>query len=110
VSLIWEKGQNDPAVKSARFVFDKVNVANGTSYREDLFSGGVFGDRATYHPVGGCPLSRATDDFGRVRGYDGLYVVDGSLIPVGIGANPSLSITALAERNVTQILKEDFKV
>ncbi len=54
------------------------------------------------------PLGEATDDFGRIREYPGLYVVDGSLIPVGIGANPSLSITALAERNVEHILETDF--
>jgi hypothetical protein len=29
-----------------------------------------------------------------VRGYERLYVMDGSLIPVGIGANPSLQASA----------------
>jgi len=108
VSLVWHDGQNDPALKSALSVIDKVNAANGTDYRGDLFNGRPFGDRATYHPVGGCPIGRATDDYGRVQGYPGLYVVDGSLIPVGIGANPSLTITALAERNIERVLAQDF--
>jgi cholesterol oxidase len=73
-----------------RTVFDKINRAAGTDYTPDLFGGPVIGDRATYHPVGGCPLGRATDAHGRLLGYDRLYVMDGSLIPVGIGANPAL--------------------
>lgn len=64
--------------------------------------------RATYHPFGGCPLSKATDDYDCVAGYPGLYVVDGSLIPVGIGANPSLTVTALAQRNVQRVLAQNF--
>ncbi|MEY4582210.1 MAG: hypothetical protein RL701_6913 [Pseudomonadota bacterium] len=58
--------------------------------------------------VGGCPLGRATDPYGRVPNYPGLYIMDGSLLPVGIGANPSLTITALSERNIERILAEDF--
>ena len=103
--LVWADGQNDPAVRSARDVFDKINMATDSSYNEDLCS-----DRSTYHPVGGCPLGRATDDYGRVPNYPGLYIQDGSLLPIGIGANPSLTITALTERNIERILMEDFHV
>jgi cholesterol oxidase len=109
VELKWAPEQSEPAVKSARFVFDKINRANGTSYHAGgMFGGPLLGDRSTYHPVGGCPLGEATDDYGRVAPYPGLYVMDGSLIPVGLCANPALTITALAERNIERILAEDF--
>jgi len=109
VELKWAPEQSEPAVKSARFVFDKINRANGTRYHDGgMFGGPLLGDRASYHPVGGCPLGEATDDYGRIAPYPGLYVVDGSLIPIGLCANPALTITALAERNIERILAEDF--
>jgi cholesterol oxidase len=54
--------------------------------------------QTTVHPLGGVPLGLATDAYCRVRGYDGLYAVDGSVVPgAGAATNPSLLITALAE-------------
>ncbi|WP_405824875.1 GMC oxidoreductase [Streptomyces sp. NBC_01390] len=59
----------------------------------------------TAHPLGGCPLGRATDLYGRVEGYRDLYALDGSLVPGNAGgANPSLLITALAERAMDDIV------
>lgn len=64
---------------------------------------------ATAHPLGGVPLGAATDNVGTVRGYAGLYVVDGALIPGNTGcANPALTIAALAERNIERILERDL--
>lgn len=57
----------------------------------------------TAHFIGGCAIgdSAATgvvDPYQRVYGYDGLHVVDGSTVSANLGVNPSLTITAQAER------------
>ncbi|MFI1863527.1 GMC oxidoreductase [Streptomyces jumonjinensis] len=107
--LNWTRSQNEPSVEAARSLFDRLNRANSTIYRYDLFGGNrVFADDFTYHPLGGCVLGRATDGYGRAKGCPGLYVVDGSLVPGSIGVNPFVTITALAERNMERIIQQDL--
>jgi cholesterol oxidase len=55
------------------------------------------------HPLGGCaiagsPAEGVCDPEGRVFGYPGLWVADGSLVPSSIGFHPALTVAALAER------------
>lgn len=109
-NLRWTRDQNTPAVNAARSLFDRINKANTTMYRYDLFGSKLknFADDFCYHPLGGCVLGKATDLYGRVSGYKNLYVTDGSLIPGSIGVNPFVTITALAERNVERIIKQDI--
>ncbi|MCL2541684.1 MAG: GMC family oxidoreductase [Nocardioidaceae bacterium] len=57
----------------------------------------------TAHFIGGCTISDSpetgvVDAYHRMWGYDGLHVVDGSTISANLGVNPSLTITAQAER------------
>ncbi len=40
---------------------------------------------------------------GQVHGYRGLIITDGAALPANPGVNPSLTITALAERTISQI-------
>ena len=62
----------------------------------------------TAHILGGCAMG-ATEATGvidiqnRVHGYSGLYVIDGSMIGGNLGVNPSLTITAMAERAMSFI-------
>lgn len=63
----------------------------------------------TVHPLGGACLGQACDLYGRVIGYQGLYVIDGALMPGSTGcANPSFTIAAIAERCMDRILAEDI--
>jgi choline dehydrogenase-like flavoprotein len=55
------------------------------------------------HPLGGCRMANSpdlgvVDDTGAVYGYEGLYCIDGSIVPTSLGVNPSLTISALSER------------
>ncbi len=65
----------------------------------------------TAHILGGTPIGRNADEgvinenF-EVHNYEGLYIVDGSVMPANPGVNPSLTITALAEYAMSKIQKK----
>jgi len=57
----------------------------------------------TAHFIGGCPIGVTPQDgvidpYQRVFGYEGLHVLDGAAVTANLGVNPSLTITAQAER------------
>lgn len=58
---------------------------------------------ATAHYIGGCvigdrPETGVVDPYQRVYGHPGLHIADGSAVTANLGVNPSLTITAQAER------------
>jgi cholesterol oxidase len=53
--------------------------------------------------IGASPENGVIDSEQRVFGYENLLVCDGAAIPANVGVNPSLTITALAERAMTRI-------
>jgi cholesterol oxidase len=64
----------------------------------------------TPHPLGGCNMAETpdrgvVDHAGRVFGYEGLHVADGSIVPEALGVNPSRTIAALAERIAERIVR-----
>ncbi|MBC7291228.1 MAG: GMC family oxidoreductase, partial [Actinotalea sp.] len=70
-------------------------------------AGGSWGDIAnmplTAHFLGGCPIGATAadgvlDPYQRVHGYPTLHVADGAAVTANLGVNPSLTITAQAER------------
>jgi len=71
----------------------------------------------TVHPLGGCVMADdaakgVVDHAGRVFDasgggvHEGLYVCDGSVIPVALDANPLLTISAIAERTAAMLIDE----
>ncbi len=63
----------------------------------------LFDVPGTAHCIGGCVIADSAehgvvDDRHRVFGYANMYVCDGSVVAANLGVNPSLTITALAER------------
>lgn len=68
----------------------------------------VFNLPTTAHILGGAPIGRnaeegLVDEGFAVHNYDGLFIVDGSIMPANPGVNPSLTITALAEYAMSRI-------
>jgi cholesterol oxidase len=71
----------------------------------------VLGRLEVPHNLGGVPMgddetSGVVDHAGRVFGFPGLVVLDGSIIPVAVGPNPALTITAVAERAMQIIVAQ----
>jgi cholesterol oxidase len=89
----WIPAGNDAVRRMARLMG---GVPGGTI-------GEPFDRPLTAHFIGGCtigdsPETGVIDPYQRVFGYPGLHVVDGSAISANLGVNPSLTITAQAER------------
>jgi choline dehydrogenase-like flavoprotein len=68
----------------------------------------------TVHAFASCPIGEnaartAADSFGKVRGYENLYLNDASILPDSPGVNPQGSVMALARRNVTRFVERAGK-
>jgi cholesterol oxidase len=91
------------ATELAHLIAKKSGGIAMSAYYEPLFD-----IPTTAHILGGAcmgdgPDTGVIDAQHRVFGYPGLYVVDGSTISANPGVNPSLTITALAERAMSFI-------
>lgn len=84
-------------------------LARRLAQEVDGIPNGTWADLAnipsTGHLVGGCPIGETAeqgvvDPYHRVHGHEGLHVIDGSTVAANLGVNPSLTITAMAERAV----------
>jgi cholesterol oxidase len=88
-----------------------IPVANDAVRRMASYVGGLAGGNIgepfnmplTAHFIGGCAIGTGPEDgvidgYQRVFNYPGLHVMDGSAISANLGVNPSLTITAQAER------------
>lgn len=103
--LTTSQGHGDP---NPSWIPAAGEVAN---HAADVMGGRAFGSifeatldvPTTAHIIGGCPIGTSPehgviDPYHRVYGYDGLHVADGSAVTANLGVNPSLTITAMAER------------
>jgi cholesterol oxidase len=85
------------AEESARSVASEINGFAGSAVSD------LLGRTLTAHFLGGCvigdsPESGVIDPYQRLYGYPGITVADGSSVSANLGVNPSLTITAQAER------------
>jgi cholesterol oxidase len=107
LELVWDHARSRPLIDRMETEFRRIADQLGGDYVSNpLWS--RLGRLITVHPLGGCgiaddPASGVLDPYGEVWGYPSLFVVDGSAVPRAIGPNPSLTISALAERLADRI-------
>jgi cholesterol oxidase len=82
---------------AVRLLAKEIDGVSGGSWSEAL------NIPITAHILGGCvigadPSKGVVDPYHRVFGYPGLHIVDGAAVSANLGVNPSLTITAQAER------------
>ncbi|NED80845.1 GMC family oxidoreductase [Streptomyces sp. SID11233] len=85
------------ATRGATLLAEEINGFAGSNIGE------LMGTPLTAHFLGGCPIGASAEDgvidaYHRLYGHPGISVVDGSAVSANLGVNPSLTITAQAER------------
>jgi cholesterol oxidase len=85
------------AHKAVRLLAEELDATPGGTWFD------LFNIPTTAHFIGGCvigdsPETGVIDPYHRVYGHPGLHIVDGSAVTANLGVNPSLTITAQAER------------
>ena len=106
-SLISSGKKPTPFIsESAKLTSMYANLVNGkaTSFIGEAF----MGIPSTAHILGGAVMGKdqetgVIDKNNKVFGYENMFVIDGSMISANPGVNPSLSITAIAERAMSKI-------
>ncbi|MFI0733272.1 GMC oxidoreductase [Streptomyces sp. NPDC021225] len=83
--------------EAARHLAESINGFPGSNVGE------LIGTPLTAHFLGGCPIGTdpdhgVIDPYHRLYGHPGIHVVDGAAVSANLGVNPSLTITAQAER------------
>ncbi|MFF7454914.1 GMC oxidoreductase [Kitasatospora sp. NPDC008115] len=103
-ALTSRQGHGEPnptwipaAERGARALAEEINGFAGSTVGE------IFDIPMTAHFLGGCPigdspLTGVVDPYHRLYGHPGISVVDGAAVSANLGVNPSLTITAQAER------------
>ncbi|TDB83768.1 GMC family oxidoreductase [Actinomadura sp. KC216] len=102
--LVARQGDGDPnptwipvAHDAVRMLAEELDATPGGTWFD------LFNIPTTAHFIGGCvigetPETGVIDPYHRVHGHPGLHIVDGSAVTANLGVNPSLTITAMAER------------
>ncbi|WP_019630453.1 GMC oxidoreductase [Actinomadura atramentaria] len=102
--LVARNGDGEPnptwipiAHDAVRKLADELDATAGGTWFD------LFDIPTTAHFIGGCVIGESADTgvidpYHRVYGHPGLHIVDGSAVTANLGVNPSLTITAQAER------------
>ncbi|CAE6826045.1 hypothetical protein R69746_06281 [Paraburkholderia aspalathi] len=110
--IAWPNAGKQPIFQTVEETLEKAQMPLGGKYMRNPISTRLLGNQiVTVHPLGGCGMGEdaargVVDHQGRVFSgtsgnavHEGLYVMDGAVMPMSLGVNPLLTISALAERN-----------
>jgi cholesterol oxidase len=106
--LSTTQGEGEPnptyipiANEMARLTAEEIGGSAFSSINEVLFDTPLTAHILGGAAVGATPESGVVDAYHRVFGHEGLHVIDGAAIGANLGVNPSLTITAMAERAIS---------
>lgn len=118
LKVTWKGVREQPTFARAKVRLRQLTKAMGGTFVQTpplpLAEHGL----TTVHPLGGCVMAKSAehgvvDHKGRVFAgaagdavHAGLYVMDGAVVPMPIGVNPLLTISALAERAVALLARD----
>ncbi|MBI0397850.1 GMC family oxidoreductase N-terminal domain-containing protein [Cyclobacterium marinum] len=119
LNLSWEGvGKQEIFKKVSGEIFSATQALGGTKIPNPTWNNLMNYDLVTVHPLGGCGMgesieSGVVDHKGQVFSgesdtalHEGLFVLDGAIIPRPVGTNPLLTISALTERSCKLIAEE----
>jgi cholesterol oxidase len=121
LALRWPGIEDEPVYQRVGAAIKALVEQVGGTYVANPLAGTLMGHQpATAHPLGGCGMGRdrntgVVNHKGQVFDasseepnavHAGLYVMDGSIIPRSLGVNPLLTITALAERAMLHVARD----
>lgn len=110
----WPRVNEDPIYGKILAKIQEHSSFNNSTYVKNPRSTLLMGNNLiTVHPLGGCSMGDSVhtgvvNHLGQVYRpdgslHEGLFVMDGSILPTAIGVNPLLTISALAERAAEQV-------
>ena len=115
----WPSASQEPVITDLNQRMLEATAANGGTFVPNpAWSNRLRSGLISVHPLGGCGMAEeasqgVTNHRGQVfsgqagaQVHPGLYVADGSVMPMSLGVNPLLTISAVAERSVALLAEE----
>jgi cholesterol oxidase len=118
IQVVWPDVGKQPAfARDNQVLATATQALHGTETPDPLWAWTHDKSLITVHPLGGCAMADdaatgVVDHKGQVFDpvgggvHDGLYVCDGSVLPCALDANPSLTISAIAERTAALLIED----
>ena len=119
IKLSWPGVGKEPIFQTVNDTLEGATKPLGGVYlKNPIWTDALDKSLISVHPLGGCCMADdasegVTNHKGQVYAgtagtdvHDGLFVTDGSIVPLSLGVNPLLTISALSERVVDLMAKD----